>query len=564
MTNKKLRNNSTISLTAIVLISLLAIGLFHEWLSCVVSVLLLIWLCRKLGRDKNFSFNLSFTFLALALIVVFYGLSIFWAVDKGMAFVGFLKFLPIPLFAICLYADKEAENLIKKTLPFVMTVTLIITSVLMQFSPFKSYFSVAGRLSGTFQYPNTFALVLLAAELLCFELVANKYVKAALIAVLAFGILYTGSRTVLVLSVLSNLVLIFLRVRVSKKTALISFLAFAVIAGIAVGLAFGGVSPFNRILKINFGASTFLGRLLYFKDALPVILKHPFGLGYLGFFYTQTTFQTGIYSVKYIHNDILQFCLDIGWLPAIGFVVAVLKSVFGKGMSITNRVILSVMFLHCLFDFDLQFVAVFMLFVVFLKGDGGKVITIKQKDFCFYSGAAVLCAVSLYFSVALGLYSFGQTEASNRMYSLNTDNSIKMLISMKRADGFEDVADSIIKRNPYVYVAYAEKARAAYKEGNFGKLIKYKNLVFEYAPLVYDEYEEYLYMLINGVTLYDEAGDSKSAEICKKQILSTKEKFNDSILKISELGMKIKDKPKTEFPKELEDYIEKLKNGEVG
>ena len=240
--------------------------------------------------------------------------------------------------------------------------------------------------------------------------------------------------------------------------------AFVAVLGISLALAFLNVSPFSRILKINFGASTFIGRFLYFKDAAPMILRHPFGIGYLGYFYTQTTFQTGVYSVKYIHNDILQFALDIGWIPAAVFAGAVIKSIFSKGVSFENRVILSVMFLHCLFDFDLQFIAVFMLMLVFMKRDSGK--TVKIKKAAVLSCATVLAALSLYFSVALALFTFGKTEASNSMYPYNTDNLIKMLKVYGGTNEAQDIADSIIENNEYVYYAYAEKARAAYTEGD--------------------------------------------------------------------------------------------------
>lgn len=549
----------SVSLAIIFGLSVISVGLFYEWLSCVVSVALIIWLLLKREAGGIIVFRLNLTSAACALIVAGYTLSIFWAIDRGMALVGFLKLLPVPLFLLCIYSDEKAAELIKKSLPVLAAVITLISAALMQIPALESYFSVAGRLAGTFQYPNTFALFLLVAELLAFKSAINKYLKAAVFAVLIFGLLYTGSRTVIVLAVLANIAMIALSVRLSKRTAVISVLVFMLAVGISAGLAFGGVSPFNRILTINLSASTFVGRMLYFKDAVPVIIKHPVGLGYLGYFYTQTTFQTGVYSVKYLHNDILQLCLDIGWIPAIGLIVAIFRSVFLKGIGITERIILSVMFLHCLFDFDLQFTAIFMLLFLFLKKDEGKTVVIARQKFFFPLAISVLAAVSVYFSVALGLSLFGKTKAANSMYSLNTDNQIKLLISLKREEGFEQIADSIIERNPYVYVAYGEKARAAYKKGDFGEVIKYKNLTFEYAPLVYDEYEEYIYMLINGVTLYSDTGDKNSAEICKKQILATEEKFDENFLRVSELGMQINDKPKTEFPEDIEDYIKKLK-----
>ncbi|MBR6902679.1 MAG: O-antigen ligase family protein [Clostridia bacterium] len=368
--------------------SILAIGLFHEWTSCVASVLLTVWLFFNVIRDKKLTFNINLTLISVVFIVLMYGISAFWALDRGMAVIGFFKFLPVLLFTFCLYLKEDTESLIKRYIPIFMGIVVIVFAALMQIPALKDYFSVAGRFSGTFQYPNSFAIVVLAAQLLAFSAPVKKYIKTVLIAVLLFGIFYTGSRTVLVLALLSNAAMLIYRIRFSKKTALISSAVFAVVLGVSLTLAFLRISPFDRILTINFGASTFIGRLLYFKDALPVIFKHPFGIGYLGYFYSQTSFQTGIYSVKYIHNDILQLALDIGWLPPLVFVLAVLKSIFSKGVKPENRIILSVMLLHSLFDFDLQFIAVFMLLIVFMKRDGGKQITIKKTGVLFI--AAVL------------------------------------------------------------------------------------------------------------------------------------------------------------------------------
>lgn len=556
--NSDKKNTFALALTGILYASLLLAGAFYEWTSCAVSLSLIVWIFLRLKAGKELSFRINLTLVSCVLISVAYAVTAFWAVDSGMAFVGFLKFLPVPLLLICIYSEKGAVLLIRRTLPLFAAATVVITSLLMQISAISQYFSVAGRLSGTFQYPNAFALFVLVAELIAFDLPVNKYVKAAVFAVLIFGLLYTGSRAVLVLAVIANIAVILCKIKASKKAAVISLAALALAAGIAAVLAFAGVSPFDRILHINFGASTFVGRLLYFKDALPVMIKNPFGYGYLGYFYSQTAFQTGIYSVKYVHNDILQFCLDIGWIPAAVFVAAIVRTLFAKGVGSITRIILSVMFLHCLFDFDLQFVAVFMLLAIFMNREYGKTVTISSGNLAFDVDSAALALLSLYFTVALGLSSFGQLKAANVMYRLNTDNQIKMLSSAEYDSDAEDIAGSIIGRNEFVYVAYSKLARVAYKQGDFGTVIKYKNLVFEYAPLVYEEYEEYMYMLINGVTLYNEAGNDVSSGICKKQILSTKEKYEANLSKISDLGMKIKDKPVTEFPDDIEDYIKKL------
>ena len=48
--------------------------------------------------------------------------------------------------------------------------------------------------------------------------------------------------------------------------------------------------PSGRFLTTSLHSSTLLGRLLYAQDALPVILRHPFGLGYRSYTYMQGSF----------------------------------------------------------------------------------------------------------------------------------------------------------------------------------------------------------------------------------------------------------------------------------
>ncbi|MBO4432061.1 MAG: O-antigen ligase family protein, partial [Clostridia bacterium] len=428
ITGKTINKDSVfkILLGALLAITLASVGLFHEWTSCAAAVLISIWLFARIIKLKDFSLNINATSVLATVLVFMYGISVFWAADKGMAFVGFLKFLPVLLFCLSLFVESGAEAFIKRYLPVFIAALVVVCASLMQIPALKDYFSVAGRFSGSFQYPNTFALVALIAELLVFSSSFKRPVKIILALILLFGLIYTGSRTVFILAIIANVCMIFSQIKFSKKAAYLSLAVFFAAVAVSLILAFVGVYPFDRILTIKFTESTFVGRLLYFKDAAPVILKHPFGLGYLGYFYTQTTFQTGIYSVKYIHNDILQIALDIGWIPAALFVFAVIKSIFSKGVPFENRVILSVIFLHSLFDFDLQFVAVFMLTFVFMKRDSGK--TVKTDKAAPLFVITLLSLLSLYFSVALGLYSFGKNEAADDMYPYNTDNKIKMLM----------------------------------------------------------------------------------------------------------------------------------------
>lgn len=548
-----------VGLFALFAASMLLSGGFYEWTACAVGAALSVWLFVMCFRGGGVVLRFDLTFAAVFTLVFCYGISAFWAVDSGMAFVGFLKFLPALLFFIALGQREDSARFFAVWFPpFACGMTLV--SAVLMYLPFSAdYFSVAERMAGFFQYPNSFAVVLLIAEILALCGDGKRIFRYTMILILIGGIFLTGSRAVIVLAIPSNLAVIFHRMRSGKKASLVSMSVIAAAAACAVGLAFAGVYPFNRLLTISLGEETFIGRLLYYRDALPVILKHPFGLGYSGYFYTQSAFQTGLYTIKYVHNDFLQIALDAGIVPAVFFAFAVLRRIVGKNTPFPARIVLAVAFLHMLFDFDLQFLSFFMLLLVFLRAKEGKEIIVGKKG-AGYLPIGVLFAIFAFFTVALGCASFGFRTIADQLYPYNTDNEIELLISAQ-ANDLDTVADDIISRNESVPVAYTAKAHAAYSRGDFASVIVNKDRVLSLAKYQYDEYEEYCYMLINGAALYEQTGDIESAAVCREKLLEVVALYRDNLDSRSELGKRLKKQPESDFPEDVLEYVAAISEG---
>lgn len=513
---------------------------------------MLVWIIIKSVRAKKIRFCLNLTSVSVLCITLFYGLTVFWAVDGGMAFIGLIKFLPVLLYLLVLMQTEDVDCIIAR-LPVIAAVMTVVSAIGMQIPLFESFFSVSGRLAGFFQYPNTFALFVLISELIAVSKEKLRALDFAVIAVLFFGILYSGSRTVFVLAVLANIVLIF-TVKSVRVKLIVTAVIGVLVAGAAIyAYATGGAGAFGRFLTISLSESTFVGRLLYFRDALPLILKHPFGLGYMGYYYIQQSVQTGVYSVMFIHNDFLQLLLDVGWVPAVLFAAAVIRSVFCGKKPFYKRLIIAVTALHCCFDCDLQFIAMFMVLLLFTDYCTGKEYYFRKSE--SVGGISLLTAVvCVYFGISLGLSRFGKYNEAFSMYPLDTRSEIQILINEKDTEKANKIADNIISRNEYVAIAYSVKARTYYSKGDFAKLIEYKREIFEKAPFAYEEYKEYCYMLISGVTLYNNAGDTKSAQICLKELKATVNRVHTSAERLSSLGAKIKDQPETRLPDDIEEY----------
>ncbi len=65
-------------------------------------------------------------------------------------------------------------------------------------------------------------------------------------------------------------------------------------------------------------------------------------------------------------------------------------------------------------------------------------------------------------------------------------------------------------------------------------------------------------MLASGIELYKKAGDTKSAEVCKKELKNLSVFLTAANDKVSFFGKRIYDQPTTELPKDLKDYIEAM------
>lgn len=543
----------------ILLLSLVLSGGFNEYVGCVLSAIISVLLIVKIAQNRNLVVNINITSLSIAVITLLYLISCFYAIDSGMAFVGFLKFLPVLLYMLLLMQDKGIKERLIALLPYVALALGVLSLVLMYIPITKDYFTVSERMAGFLQYPNTFALFLLVGELTALSKEKLKPIDIISALLLIILLLFTDSRAVFILAVFSNVLIIFFRKGRKNKIILCTVLAALVLAVLLLLPLLKSNEIFSRYFTISFGESTFVGRLLYYADAFPVILRHPFGLGYMGYYYVQQSIQTGVYSVMFIHNDFLQLLLDVGWIPCLLFVVGIIKSFFRKGNSAGKRIILLTVFLHCLFDFDLQFISMFFILLLFLNYNDGKQLELK-KGAVFVFSFVITGLLSLYFAVALGLAHFGFNQAADSMFPGNTQNKVDLLIAEDDIVTQNEIADRIISQNEYVQIAYSAKARYAFSQGDFESLISYKNKIFQIAPFSYDEYEDYCYMLIQGIQLYKQAGDEYSTEVCEQQLLKTADRLDRLDDKLSNLGRKIVDQPKTDLPDDIVKYINSLES----
>ncbi len=540
-------------LAAVVSLSIPLFGLFHEWCAAAASAVIAVWLIVSSIRDGGIVISCNYTALAFAVLVFSYLLSVFYATDRGMAFIGFLKFLPVLLFYIAAMNSPGFRGAFAKVFPLFTAGLTALTALMMLIPYLRDAVTFEGRLHGFTQYPNAFAAVLLAAEILMLGY-DRLGVRIAGAAVLGVGIFLTGSRTVIVLFALSNLFLLIRALKKRRKTVLLTSAILVVFVAGSIVLGAAGVAPFDRLMRINFGESTFWCRVIYLGDALPFSLRHPFGVGYLGYSFMQQSFQSVPYYVRFVHNDLMQMILDVGWVPAIIFSVAAVRAVFSKHNSVLTRTAATVILLHSLFDFDLQFVSVFFILAACMTDTSGRSARIKNKTFTAAALGAV-AAVSIYFSAALSLAYLGRLDASLAMYPFNTECRIKIMQKTKDADGLEICADGVLSLNDCISDAYESKAAAAFMKGDFGAFILNMREALDRAPFDYAKHEQYCRMLMQGIEYYEKAGDEASASVCLNEISDTVARYMETVDGINPLYKKTVISPTFSFPEDIETLV---------
>lgn len=563
----------------IFLIATTLVGGFNEHISCLLSCALLVYLFVKYTSKKELCYSHSLFAVSVTVICLAYGLTCFWAIDSGMAFIGFLKFLPILLYFVAMQQSEKKIGVLN-FIPYFAAVLVIVSAIGAQIPGVKSLFLIAGRFAGVFQYPNTFALFLLICELLLLKKFKFRIFDCISMIILAGGVFYTGSRTVFVLFFLANFVLLLALVKKSVRIAIIISSVVAAFALVGLLYVFRDNPIASRYLNMDFGASTFVGRLLYFVDALPLIFKYPFGMGYMGYYYVQHTVQTGVYNVIYAHNDFLQLFLDVGIIPAALFIAAVGKYFFDKKVRLAQKIIVATFCLHTLFDFNLQYIAMFWFLIILMSEGEAKSekeetkpkskkksvpddIRVIKKSVVVKPLMIVLFVVNLYMAVALALAYYNVNDPAFAMYPYNTRCNLVILEQEEDLQEANELADHIIKQNDNYFAPYSVKSKYAYSKGDFVGVINNKHEVFARYPFRYTEYKEYCTMLINGAIAFAEQGDVKSANICNDEVIATAERLASNKDRLSKLGKMIDEQPVLRISKNILEYIDKLKEEQV-
>ena len=478
-----------------------------------------------------------------------------------MAFLGFLKFT-IPLtFAIILMQYKEKHiNKIINVIP-ISGIIMIILSIAFKYIPFlpDAFFLPNGRIAGFFQYSNTFALFLLIGIIVLINIKLSNVKKFVGVVVLLIGILATGSRIVFLLTIL-NFIIFIIKFKNFRKY-LIGLIGLSITITIIYAVITNNFNTFGRFLTTSFNSSTLLGRLLYYKDAIPQILQNPFGLGYMGYSYIQPSIQTGIYSTVYIHNEFLQLALDIGIIPMIIFVIAIINNLLIKNKFNAKKQILLTVIIHMFFDFDLQFICMFLILVITLDLSNGKRYIFNANTKIFIPIIVILQIIYLYFGICTLMHYIGNDNIASKMYPIYTEANLNLMYdySENNLEKANEIADNITKNNQNIATVYKVKAIYNRENKKWKTMIKNKQKSIEINKYEISNYEEYILMLSEAINYYISNDNIKDAEYCINLIIELPSKIEKVKNSTSDIAYKLKDLPNFELSQDIQNYVSKMK-----
>lgn len=552
----------TLCLKSLLLISVLCVGGFHIFSSALLTLFLTGIIIFKTFKTNKQKASLNLVLITFAVIVFSYLIVSLWAVDSGTAIYGFIKYLPVLLFAFLtnLYSYDERREVLT-AIPWISVITGYVSFVMSFVPQLEKWMLVAERLGGFFQSPNVFAVFTLVGIIVLLSSEKLDWKKWVLLITSVILVFLSGSRTVFVLLLLVLIVSILKLKNRKTKIAIISSFFVIVLLSVVIAVLTDSFQTFGRFLTISLNSSTFLGRFLYFKDAIPVIFKNPFGLGYYGYYFSQGSFQTGVYSTAFIHNSVLQLLLDIGFVPVIFFCATLVSTIVSDKVQFREKFILVTIFLHSLFDFDFQFISILFVLVLTLDFEVFEVkqIKVNKVHSCVTLPLALL---SIYFAAINILFLGGKFSTVEKIYGNDTQSKIYLLQSEENEYIAKQYADEIIEDNGMLAIAYDYKANLAFEDGDFEKVIEYKKKAIECAPYNLEEYLDYLDKLFVGIRLYTNVSEYSSAEICIKEAKKVKKQLEKQKTETSSLAWKIQDKPQLDLPQEYEEILNSLSSKE--
>jgi len=493
------RINSISPLSVCMCVALILTGGFFDDSVAVIGMVIVGCLLAMVQKGAAFYAGDKRKVFAIPLVLIgIVFLVSFWAVDYMDNLMGVMRMVIVCLWMYLVHnRDEKERDEAKRILPLMGCVSIAISLISYVIPILKPYFWENSRISGFFQYANTNGLFFAIGIIILvhyFKEQKKPIYGIIQIIILLVGLLLSGSRSVLLIFLLWG---IYYAIRTAefRKPFLLGSASILLAGGAYVAVT-GNTTNIGRIFTLFTQSSTMWGRLLYYRDAALLLCKKFFGLGRMGYYYTQGTFQSGVYDIKHVHNDFLQLALDYGIVALVLVLIFCGWQICKGRQSKSDKELLLFIGAASVLDFHCQYLFVVMLLCLCLDyGEGvrEKKEQIKGKRVVLWG----LLATFLYVGIATGSGRTGDYDLALSMlpdYTAAQEN--KLLVSVGTEESYV-MATRLIEKNPYNITAYT--VRGAYYGSRLyvEECIADLDRMLELAPFKTGNYSQYEGMLNN-------------------------------------------------------------------
>lgn len=536
--------------------ALFLFGGFYDWNAAllggfVCASLIMLYCKRQIIYKKENRLPLWLP----EIMFIFQILASFWAVDRSANMSGIIRGLTLLLWMhACFQLDCGDRDKLIFMIPSMGEFMAASGCLALLSDGAKPFFWRAERFGGFFQYSNTCALFLfLGIAILCFkwrneEKPSLKGLVRRIVhmAVLVLGILLTGSRSILLLIVLWGSAR-----SVRDKNFRRIFLSAAAAVGTLSGTYYlftgGGTQNISRIFTLLKSNSTFYGRILYDIDGVSILLQNPMGLGYSGYYYVQHMMQTGVYTTRFVHNDILQMGLDYGIIPMILLICYMAWQLAKGSQPGWKKEILAIILAASLIDFHMQYMLINFIVILCLDfGSQSKRQKRPERLENIIIFGTMLCGFALcsiaYFAAYKGRY-----DTVLKLMPGNTEALRTVMMQSGDKDAAAAYADKILQHNPFIADAYNVKAYAAAMEHDINSVIKNQDEVLRLEKYDADRYISYDLLLEQLEAECVEMGHYQDAEQLEIKRSDIRKQLADLRGQTNPIAYKLRDMPKYEW-----------------
>jgi len=519
-------------------------GLFDStvaFIGALIAISLFVMLMKGetfLKRDSRKVFLIPLGILAVAVVVSF------WAVDYMHNLMGVLRLGVVCLWMWLVRCREDKERAFAKgILPLLGCIDVVISAFSLCIPSLKGWFWENERLSGFFQYANTNALFLAVGILILvygWKEGKKKIFSMVQLVILLIGFLMTGSRSVLL--VLAGWGIWYaIKTAEFRKPFLLGTGLFLVLGGVFVAIT-GNTQNIGRIFTIFTSNSTLWGRALYYRDALILLSKKFYGLGRMGYYYSQGTFQSGVYHIKFVHNDFLQLALDYGVIALVLLVLFLGWQLVRGKQNRTDKCLLLFICVASVVDFHCQYLLVLMMACLFLDyGDGSREKKSQLKENYFI--LPVLIMVFLYIGIGTGAERMGNPNLALSMIPGYTTAQEKIILGyMGTIESYEE-ATRLIDKNPYNITAYIVRGSFLASQLQVEPCIADLDRMLKLDPYNVEYYKQYETLLQNMCTEGELFLEEEEKKMLQDRMESLPKELEEMETRTSSLAYKIKDKP---------------------